>query len=56
MVAVLFQEGQNGECDPNPSDILRLVNFLAAIRVRAARRERETIQINIDLLRNERRT
>jgi hypothetical protein len=55
-VVVLFQEGENGECDPNPSDIFRLVNFLAAIRVRAARRERESIQINIDLLRNKHRT
>ena len=52
-VAVLFQESEEGECVANPADILNLVNFLSAIRLRAALREREGIQINVDLLQDQ---
>jgi hypothetical protein len=50
-VVVLFEEKEKGECTPNTADIFGLVNFLSAIRLRAALRESHGIQINVDLLR-----
>ncbi len=49
-LVVLFEEDEDDSCVPQPDDIYNLVNFLAALRYRARKREGELF-INNSLLR-----
>jgi len=52
-VVVLFKEDGEGELLPNATDIFHLVNFLAAVQLRAALRAGELMQINLPLLQDQ---